>query len=264
MAVMGKARHMRQFSRHRRPGGPSPKGQGIRFWGRHAVLAALGNPERRVKRIWGTREAIGQLDLPSALPVSYADVTDLARLVARDAPHQGLVVEVDPLDSPYLGDILQEESDAGSRRPIVVLDQVTDPHNIGAVLRSAAAFDAAAIVTQDRHSPPESGVIARAASGALETVPWVRVVNLSRALEEIAEAQYWRIGLTGNTETTLGETLDGSKVALVLGSEGDGMRHNVMEHCDVLARLPISPRMESLNISNAAAIALYAVATAGA
>ncbi|ALC11896.1 23S rRNA (guanosine(2251)-2'-O)-methyltransferase RlmB [Sphingopyxis sp. 113P3] len=255
---------MRQFSRHRRPGGPSPKGQGIRFWGRHAVLAALGNPERRVKRIWGTREAIGQLDLPSALPVSYADVTDLARLVARDAPHQGLVVEVDPLDSPYLGDILQEESDAGSRRPIVVLDQVTDPHNIGAVLRSAAAFDAAAIVTQDRHSPPESGVIARAASGALETVPWVRVVNLSRALEEIAEAQYWRIGLTGNTETTLGETLDGSKVALVLGSEGDGMRHNVMEHCDVLARLPISPRMESLNISNAAAIALYAVATAGA
>ncbi len=254
---------MRQFSRHRRSG-QSPKGQGIRFWGRHAVLAALGNPERRVKRIWGTREAIGQLDLPSALPVSYADVTDLARLVARDAPHQGLVVEVDPLDSPYLGDILQEESDAGSRRPIVVLDQVTDPHNIGAVLRSAAAFDAAAIVTQDRHSPPESGVIARAASGALETVPWVRVVNLSRALEEIAEAQYWRIGLTGNTETTLGETLDGSKVALVLGSEGDGMRHNVMEHCDVLARLPISPRMESLNISNAAAIALYAVATAGA
>src|SRR3546814_1528084 len=135
--------------------------------------------------------------------------------------------------------------------------------NIGAVLRSAAAFDAAAIITQDRHSPPESGVIARSASGALETVPWVRVVNLSRALEEIAEAQYWRIGLMGDTETTLGETLDGSKVALVLGSEGDGMRHNVMEHCDVLAKLPISPRMESLNISNAAAVALYAVATAG-
>lgn len=254
---------MRQFSRHRRPGGQSPKGQATRFWGRHAVLAALDNPERRIKRIWGTREAIGQLELPSAVPVSYADVVDLARLVARDAPHQGLVIEVDPLDSPYLGDILQEEADAGSRRPLVVLDQVTDPHNIGAVLRSAAAFDAAAIVTQDRHSPPESGVIARSASGALETVPWVRVVNLSRALEEIAEAQYWRIGLTGDTETTLGETLDGSKVALVLGSEGDGMRHNVMEHCDVLARLPISPRMESLNISNAAAIALYAVATAG-
>jgi 23S rRNA (guanosine2251-2'-O)-methyltransferase len=150
----------------------------------------------------------------------------------------------------------------GQQAPAVVLDQVTDPHNIGAVLRSAAAFDAAAIVTQDRHSPPESGVIARSASGALEIVPWVRVVNLSRALEEIAEAQYWRIGLMGDTETTLGSTLDGSRVALVLGSEGDGMRHNVMEHCDVLAKLPISPRMESLNISNAAAVALYAVATA--
>src|SRR3546814_18568376 len=106
------------------------------------------------------------------------------------------------------------------------------------------------VCSSDLHSPPESGVIARSASGALETVPWVRVVNLSRALEEIAEAQYWRIGLMGDTETTLGSTLDGSKVALVLGSEGDGMRHNVMEHCDVLAKLPISPRMESLNISN--------------
>ncbi|MBB5708237.1 23S rRNA (guanosine(2251)-2'-O)-methyltransferase RlmB [Sphingopyxis panaciterrulae] len=254
---------MRQFSRHRRPQGQNQRGQGIRFWGRHAVLAALANPERRVKRIWGTREALSQFDLPPVVPISYADVADLARLVARDAPHQGLVIEVDPLDGLFLGDILQEEDGAGSKRPIVVLDQVTDPHNIGAVLRSAAAFDAAAIVTQDRHSPPESGVIARSASGALETVPWVRVVNLSRALEEIAEAQYWRIGLTGDTETTLGETLDDSKVALVLGSEGDGMRHNVMEHCDVLARLPISPRMESLNISNAAAIALYAVATAG-
>lgn len=262
MPVVEKAATMRQFSRHRRPAGQNPRGQGIRFWGRHAVLAALGNPERRVKRIWGTREALAQLDLPPVIPISFADVADLARLVPRDAPHQGLVVEVDPLEGHYLGDILQEEIDAESRRPLIILDQVTDPHNIGAVLRSAAAFDAAAIVTQDRHSPPESGVIARSASGALETVPWVRVVNLSRALEEIAEAQYWRIGLTGDTETTLGETLDGSKVALVLGSEGDGMRHNVMEHCDVLARLPISPRMESLNISNAAAVALYAVATA--
>ncbi|MBL0915915.1 MAG: RNA methyltransferase [Sphingopyxis sp.] len=200
--------------------------------------------------------------MPAGHPNTDADVADLCRVVARDAPNRGLVIEVDPLEEIYLGALLQQEVDAESRRPLVVLDQVTDPHNIGAVLRSAAAFDAAAIITQDRHSPPESGVIARSASGALETVPWVRVVNLSRALEEIAEAQYWRIGLMGDTETTLGQTLDGGKVALVLGSEGDGMRHNVMEHCDVLAKLPISPRMESLNISNAAAIALYAVATA--
>ena len=253
----------RQFSRHRRTPTERAKGQPPRLWGRHAVIAALANPDRTVKRLWGTREALAQLDLPPVLPINFCDVTDLARLVPGDAPHQGLVAEVVPLDDVALVDVLQYEVDAGSSRPFVVLDQVTDPHNIGAVLRSAAAFDAAAIITQDRHSPPESGTIAKAASGALEEVPWVRVVNLARALDEIAEAGWWRIGLDGDSQTDLASTLDGSRVALVLGAEGDGMRHNVMEHCDVLARLPISPRMESLNISNAAAIALYAVAVAG-
>lgn len=252
----------RQFSRHRRSPTERAKGQPPRLWGRHAVVAALANPERTVKRLWGTRDALAQLDLPPVLPISFCDVTDLARLVPGDAPHQGLVAEVVPLDDVWLTDILQTEVDADSRRPIIVLDQVTDPHNIGAVLRSAAAFDAACIVTQDRHSPPESGVIAKAASGALEDVPWVRVVNLARALEEIAEAGWWRIGLDGDSDTNLGDTLDGGRVALVLGAEGDGLRHNIMEHCDQIVRLPISPRMESLNISNAAAIALYAVATA--
>src|SRR3546814_9320330 len=114
----------------------------------------------------------------------------------------------------------------------------------------------------DRHAPHESGVVARAASGALELVPWVRVVNLARALDEIAEAECWRIGLTGNTETTLADAIGDSRVALVLGAEGEGMRQNTETHCDVLARLPISPKMESLNVSNAAAIALYA-ATGG-
>ncbi len=253
---------VRQFSRHRRAPAERTGGQRPRLYGRHAVLAALANPDRTVKHLWGTRDALGQLDVPPVMPISYCDVTDLARLIPRDAPHQGLVVEVEPLDDVWLGDVLQSEVDADSRRPIIVLDQVTDPHNIGAVLRSAAAFDAACIVTQDRHSPPESGVIAKAASGALEDVPWVRVVNLARALDEIAEAGWWRIGLDGDTDTALGDVLDGSRVALVLGAEGDGMRPNTIEHCDQIARLPISPRMESLNISNAAAIALYAVATA--
>jgi 23S rRNA (guanosine2251-2'-O)-methyltransferase len=231
-----------------------------RLYGRHAVTAALANPERIVRRVWGTREALASFGgFPSDLPVTYADVADLGRLVPGDAPHQGVVIEVEPLPEMWLGDLLQEGS--RDQRPLLVLDQVTDPHNVGAVLRSAAAFDALGIVTQDRHAPPESGSLARAASGALEVVPWVRVVNLARALDEIGEAGFWRIGLTGSANRTLADAVGTARVALVLGAEGEGMRQNTEAHCDELAKLPISPKVESLNISNAAAIALYAVAT---
>ena len=231
-----------------------------RFWGRHAVAAALDNPERKVVRIWATREAIAFLDPPKDVPVTLAEAADLGRLVPHDAPHQGMVAEVERLPDLLLADLLDEAED---RRPLLVLDQVTDPHNVGAILRSAAAFDALGIVTQDRHAPPESGALAKSASGALETVPWVRVVNLSRALDEMADAGFWRIGLTGNTKMTLAEALGPPRVALVLGAEGEGMRQNTEQHCDALAKLPISDRIESLNVSNAAAIALYAAATAG-
>jgi 23S rRNA (guanosine2251-2'-O)-methyltransferase len=233
-----------------------------RFWGRHAVTAALANPERVVHKIWATREAIGKLDLPPVVPIVYADVADLGRMVPSDAPHQGLVIEVNPLEDVWLGDLMDQGAD--DRRTLLVLDSVTDPHNVGAILRSAAAFDALGIVTQDRHAPPEGGALAKSASGALEIVPWVRVVNLSRALDEIGEAGFWRIGLAGETRTTLAQALGPQKVALVLGAEGEGLRQNVAAHCDALARLPISPKIESLNVSNAAAIALYAAAQAGA
>ena len=231
----------------------------VRLWGRHAVEAALMNPRRQHRKLWATLEGLESLDgeLPPDFPLERAEVTDLARLVARDAPHQGLVLECEPLPDLHLSEVM----DAKPHCPLVVLDQVTDPHNVGAILRSAAAFDAAAIVTQDRHAPPEGGVIGKSASGALETVPWVRVVNLARALEEMAEAGYWRIGLAGEAESTLAEALPAGPVALVLGAEGEGMRHNVAQHCDALARLPISEAMESLNVSNAGAIALYAIAT---
>lgn len=232
-------------------------GGGLKFWGRHAVEAALANPHRFVKKISGTREALEGLDIPSDVAVVYADVADLGRAIPRDAPHQGLVIDVDPLPDVWLGDILDEQQSPDAR-PLLLLDQVTDPHNVGAILRSAAAFDAAAIITQDRHAPPESGVVAKSASGALEIVPWIRVVNLSRALDEIAEAGYWRIGLDGDAEATLVEAMGSSKLALVMGAEGEGLRQNVAAHCDALARLPMSPKMESLNVSNAAAIALYA------
>ena len=233
----------------------------VRLWGRHAVEAALNNPARSHRKLWATREGIGSLDgeLPPDFPLEYADAADLGRLVARDAPHQGLVLECLPLDEVHLADVLEGDP----LQPVVVLDQVTDPHNLGAILRSAAAFDAAALVTQDRHAPPEGGVVAKSASGALEIVPWVRVVNLARALEEIAEAGYWRLGLAGEAEATVAEALPAGPVAIVLGAEGEGLRHNIAAHCDALARLPISDAMESLNVSNAAAIALYAVATRG-
>lgn len=242
--------------RGHRPSGNSGSGNRPRFWGRHAVTAALANPERTVRKVWGTREALGALELPPVLPITYADVADLARMVPGDAPHQGIVIEVDPLEEIWLGDLL--ESGADDRRPLLVLDHVTDPHNVGAILRSAAAFDALGIITQDRHAPPESGSLARAASGALELVPWVRVVNLARALDEIGEAGFWRIGLAGEANGTLAEVMGDTRPALVLGAEGEGMRHNTAQHCDELARLPISPKVESLNVSNAAAIALYA------
>ena len=231
----------------------------VRLWGRHAVEAALMNPRRQHRKLWATREGVASLDgeLPPDFPVEYADVADLARLVAHDAPHQGLVLECEPLEDLHLDEVL----DADPARPLVVLDQVTDPHNVGAILRSAAAFGAAALITQDRHSPPEGGALAKAASGALEIVPWVRVVNLARALEDMAEAGYWRTGLAGEADALFGEIVPAGPVALVLGAEGEGLRHNIAAHCDALARLPMSGAIESLNVSNAAAIALYAIAT---
>lgn len=230
-----------------------------RFWGKHAVTAALDNPGRKVLRAWATRDSAAFMNFPKDVAVTLADVADLGRLVPHDAPHQGVVIEVEPLEEIWLDDILQS---AGERSALLVLDQVTDPHNVGAILRSAAAFGAAGIVTQDRHSPAESGVVAKSASGALERVPWARVVNLARALEEIGEAGFWRIGLAGDAEISLAEALGPKRVALVLGAEATGLRPNTREHCDAMARLPITDEVESLNVSNAAAIALYAASIA--
>jgi 23S rRNA (guanosine2251-2'-O)-methyltransferase len=230
-----------------------------RLWGKHAVAAALDNPERKVLKAWATREVAAFMQFPNDVGVTLAEAPDLGRLVPHDAPHQGVVIEVEPLEEIWLGDVL---AGAPERSVLLVLDQVTDPHNVGAILRSAAAFGAIGIVTQDRHSPPESGVIAKAASGTLERVPWARVVNLARALEEIGEAGFWRIGLAGDADTELKDALGPPRIALVLGAEGPGLRPNTREHCDALARLPISDSIESLNVSNAAAVALYAASIA--
>src|SRR5690242_6964509 len=230
-----------------------------RLWGKHAGAAALDDPDRKVLRAWAARDAAAFMQFPEEVAVTLAEAPDLGRLVPHDAPHQGVVIEVEPLEDAWLDELIGRPDE---RAVLLVLDQVTDPHNVGAILRSAAAFGAVGIVTQDRHSPPESGVVAKAASGALERVPWVRVVNLARALEEIGEAGFWRIGLAGDADTDLSDALGPPRVALVLGAEGAGLRPNTREHCDALARLPITEAIESLNVSNAAAVALYAASIA--
>jgi len=234
----------------------SPDGPVI-LYGWHTVAAALANPQRQIRKLWLTENAARRLADEHIETRVAADIVRPAVIDQRlgpDAVHQGLLAEADPLPSPDIEDLPQQGI-------VLVLDQITDPHNVGAILRSAAAFNACAVVTQDRHSPPESGSLAKAASGALEIVPWVRVVNLARALEDIAEAGYWRIGLAGEAEGTLAEALPTGPVCLVMGAEGDGLRQNIAQHCDTLARLPIARTVESLNVSNATAIALYATAT---
>jgi 23S rRNA (guanosine2251-2'-O)-methyltransferase len=227
------------------------------------VFAALDNPERSFRKLHVTHATAKTIVIPPGLTVQYGDDHDLGRLVPADAPHQGFVLEVDPLDSVWLGDILAEAQAANDKRPLMVLDQVTDPHNVGAIMRSAVAFGARALITQDRHSPSETGALARAASGALELLPWCRVVNLARALDEIGDAGFWRIGLDGTADTDLETALAGTRPALVMGAEGEGLRALTIERCDQLAKLPIAAAMESLNVSNAAAIALYAAARRG-
>lgn len=235
---------------------------GVRLYGLHAVAAAIANPRRTLHRLLLTGNAedtLRQTGLTIPDLRERATPRDLDALLGPDAVHQGVVLEVAPLPDLDVDDVAAI-TDADRPARVIVLDQVTDPHNVGAILRSAAAFGAAALITQDRHSPRETGSLAKSASGGLEAVPWVRVTNLSRALDQLAELGFWRVGLDGEADDDLAELDPGRRVALVLGSEGRGMRPNTRAHCDMLARLPITDKVESLNVSNAAAVALYELA----
>lgn len=229
------------------------------LYGRHAVEAALKNPEREKRQLYGSPKALAALGARGietlSLKIETADNRRLAGFVGPEAPHQGLVLEVRPLPGRHLEDLAPDPS-----RPhnlVVALDQLSDPHNIGAIFRSAAAFGARGIVTTHDRAPGETGVLTKAASGALEVVPWVRVTNLAAALDKLADMGYWRLGLEGTADQTLEEVDLGSDLVLVLGGEGRGLRPRTKEKCDVLARLEISDRIASLNVSNAAAVALY-------
>jgi 23S rRNA (guanosine2251-2'-O)-methyltransferase len=188
--------------------------------------------------------------------VEIQDPGFIDRLLPPGAVHQGAALEAWPLKSLGLDEILDKPCPAG-RKVVLVLDQLSDPHNVGAILRTAAAFGVTAVIVQDRHAPPQSGALAKAASGALDLIPYVEVVNIARALDELAERGFWRIALAGDGEQSLAEAVPAGDVALVLGSEGSGIRRLVREHCEASAFIPISRTVESLNVSNAAAVALY-------
>lgn len=225
------------------------------LFGKHAALSALDNQMRKVKRVLVTKNAQAELNqkLGGFKNLTLVEPQKLESLLPPASVHQGIAVECEPLQQPSLSDWL----DLGLNKPVLLLDQVTDPHNVGAILRSAAAFDVGAVIVTDRNAPAESGVMAKAASGALEIVPLIAVTNLVQAIEIVKKAGYWVAGLDGAAKQPIQDANLDIKTALVLGAEGSGLRRLTGEHCDFLVKLPISPQMESLNVSNAAAVALY-------
>ena len=228
------------------------------IWGWHAVEAALANPARGAPlRLLATPDRARQIEgrFGQAHEAEIADNQRIAQELPQGAVHQGVALKAAPLEPAAIGDFAAEPGAV-----LLMLDQVTDPQNVGAILRSAAAFGVRGLILQDRHAPRFTGALAKAAAGAVDRTPVARVVNLSRALETLVENGWRTVGLTGAGERDLAQVLDGGAVVLVLGSEGEGLRRLVAEHCDELARIPMPGGFESLNVSAAAAVALYEAA----
>jgi 23S rRNA (guanosine2251-2'-O)-methyltransferase len=252
----------------RPPGPPAPeRDEPGWLWGGHAVLAALANPNRRVRRVLIAGETVETWETEVAeLLEARADVRKpeiiarhaFAQHLPTSAVHQGIAMQADPLDQPELDDLL---AGLPADRPaaLILLDQVSDPHNVGAVLRSASAFGAAAVVTTKRNAPGETGALAKAASGALEHVPYPHVTNLSRAMATAQDHGFRLLGLAREAEATLADEAEagGQRLGLVLGAEGHGLRQKTRATCDALVRLPTSGPVGELNVSNAAAVGLY-------
>jgi 23S rRNA (guanosine2251-2'-O)-methyltransferase len=240
------------------PAAPRPQqtpGGSVWLYGLHPVAAALANPARLLRRLLVTKEAEATLadaiKPPWSVAAEQVDRGRIDQLLGRDALHQGIALLADPLPQPSLAQMLERNG------PVLVLDQVTDPRNVGAILRSAAAFGVAFVIAQDRHAPEETGALAKAASGALELVPMIRAVNLARTLVALKAAGLWTIGLAADAPALRGTALRERRVALVLGAEGPGLRRLTRETCDELAGLAMPGSMESLNVSAAATVALY-------
>ena len=232
-------------------------GDRITLYGWHTVAAALANPERRIRKLVATENAVRRLaeaglKLPVEPELVRPDV--IAARLGPDALHQGLLAETDPLPAPEIEELPAEGI-------VLVLDQITDPHNVGAILRSAAAFGVRAVVTTARHSPEATGVLAKSASGALEHVPIVTVRNLARGLEVLRELGFQLVGLDSEGDDDIAAIALSLPLALVLGAEGKGLRQLTRQTCDTVARLELPGAIASLNVSNAAALAMYVAVT---
>jgi 23S rRNA (guanosine2251-2'-O)-methyltransferase len=244
--------------------GSRPPGNQFWLYGQHAVAAALENSKRKIRRLVLTPEAeknwseiLQQAGQTRPLPAAdVIDKAEIERLLPPGAVHQGIGALCEPLPAPAIEDIARLGAEQ-EHAVVMVLDQVTDPHNVGAIVRSAAAFGALAVIVPDRHAPEETGALAKAASGALERLPLVRVTNVVRALEQLKAAGFWVAGMAGEAERTMASQKLSGRIAIVMGAEGEGLRRLTREHCDFLVKLPMTGAVESLNVSNAAAVALY-------
>jgi len=231
---------------------PGKTGEKLWLYGFHAVLAALNNPQRKKYQLLIT----SKIKLPNSYSIQpkVVDRATLVRLLPPSAVHQGIALLSSPLPEKNLEEILDESSEQSI---LLLIDQPNDPHNLGAVLRSAAAFQADAVIVPERHTPQSTAIVAKSASGALETTPLIRVTNLSRTLDFLKNRGYWCAGLVADAKRTIADLNLSGKIVLVLGEEGRGLRRLTQDKCDYLIRIPTHEKMNSLNLSAAAAISLY-------
>jgi 23S rRNA (guanosine2251-2'-O)-methyltransferase len=254
---MSKQKQKRNHRKLERPQSPVPAPTDLWIYGIHASIAALRNPDRHINTILTTKHSsdfVANLKNPNLPPHQIIDRNQLDAMLPPDSVHQGIAIQCDPLPSLHLEDVISNQTENST---LIVLDQANDPRNIGSVLRSAAAFNATAVVVPDRGTPEISGSMAKAAAGAIEQIPIVRVKNLARSLKIIKKEGYWCVGLDGRATQTLAEVKLSGKIVIVMGAEGRGLRQLTSENCDYLAKIPISGQIESLNLSIATSIVLY-------
>ncbi len=249
-------RKKQKFSQNKPRAAKAPSGS---YWmaGVHACMAALANPEREIQRIYCTRNMYQRLPESARGLAEQVEPDAIAQAAGEDMVHQGIAMLVKPLRGATVQDILA----LPEKRPVLALDQVTDPQNVGAMFRSAAAFGVGALLTTQDNAARESAALAKTACGGLDMVPWVQVVNLATALEELKQAGYWVAGMDGAAEQTIDSAKLGADTVLVMGAEGKGLRRLTQDTCDYMVKIAMDPRMESLNVSNATAIALHSLYT---